>query len=116
MCIRDRHSVTVSGPVSLGAFSANTSGLTIGTTYYTRIYAVNSGATNMSSFVTTFTTQGKPIVNNGGAFFVMPGSDNLTANLVNDGTAGAGASLTLYYGPTDGGTVPGSWALSLIHI
>jgi hypothetical protein len=104
------HSVTIPAPNAPGAFSANISGLTIGTKYYVRIYAVDANATNMSSFVTTFITQGKPAIANSGASFNSPGNDYLIGNLVNDGTAGGGASVTLYWGPTDGGTVPGSWA------
>ena len=90
------HSVTVPAPNSPGAFSANISSLTIGTEYYVRIYAVDANATNMSSFVSTFTTQGKPVIANSGASFNFPGNDTLIGNLVNDGTAGGGANVTLY--------------------
>ncbi len=103
------HSVTATTPATLpGTFSANILSLTIGTKYYVRIYAVDANATNMSSFVTTFITQGLPVVANSSSFFNAPGSDYLIGQLINDGTAGGGASVTIYWGPTDGGTVPAS--------
>ena len=108
------HSVTATTPATLpGTFSANILSLTIGTKYYVRIYAVDANATNMSSFVTTFITQGLPVVANSSSFFNAPGSDYLIGQLINDGTAGGGASVTIYWGPTDGGTVPASWANSV---
>jgi Concanavalin A-like lectin/glucanases superfamily len=108
------HYVVATAPGSTpGTFSANISSLTAGTTYYYKIYAVTSGATNMSSFTPSFITDGAPSIANNGAFFISPTSDNLSAKLINDGTAGLGCSVVLYYGPTDGKTNPANWANSV---
>ncbi|MGA2555522.1 MAG: LamG-like jellyroll fold domain-containing protein, partial [Verrucomicrobiota bacterium] len=108
------HSVTATTPVSIpGTFSANITGLTISTTYYVRIYAADANSTNMSSFVTSFTTEGKPVVANSGASFDGPGFDYLIGHLINDGTTGGGAYVTIYWGPSDGGTNSASWLNSI---
>ncbi len=101
------------GPVSTPqGFQADIAGLTSGTTYYFRAYAVNAEgedwAPQTASFVTSFAA---PTVENVapsdiGAFSAKAGA-LVTAN------GGENPAIILYFGTTDGGTNAGAWQQSV---
>jgi hypothetical protein len=100
------------GVKAAGTFYTDISSLTTSTTYYYRCYAVNSAGGNWAASTTSFTTSGPtipPIVTNStGASNIMPTSATLNGEVTN--TGGQNPTVHIYWGPTDGGTTPGSWA------
>ena len=105
--------VNSSAPESAGPLAANLTGLPFSTTYFVRAIATDANNTNISGVV-SFKTVGPPTISNGGAIFTGLQNDALTANLIDSGDGSGSANVTLYWGPTDGGTtVPGTWANSV---
>ncbi|BCU76447.1 CotH kinase family protein [Luteolibacter sp. LG18] len=100
--------------MSLGTLTTsattNLAGLTSGATYYFRAYAQNSGGNAWAAASGSFST---PVV-------VLPVVETRSADGVTGSTAtmkgevtstgGSVPTITLFYGPSDGGTNPGSWA------
>jgi hypothetical protein len=104
-------SVTVG--VENGTFSQAVSGLLPDTTYYYTVQAVNfagtSWATPAASFTTT--TANPPQVENLAATAIEGTFATLNGQIIS--TGGAPTRVTLYYGPTDGGTTAAAWSNSL---
>ena len=103
----------VLGTQSVGAFTANLTGLNATTTYYYRCYATNSAGSAWASSSFSFTTSAPApvtpaVTNAGGATNIAGTTATLNGNLTSDG--GAATSITVYWGTTDGGIRSGSWA------
>jgi hypothetical protein len=105
------------GAIALGAqsgdFSAALAGLTQNTNYFYRARAVNSAGETWAATSSTFTTRvlAQPAVITGAASDVQAFSATLPGQVTD--TGGDAPAVTLYYGPSDGGTTPGNWANSL---
>ena len=94
------------GAQAVGLISTNVTGLAPGTTYYYTYSASNSDGMVWAIPSAQFATMSAPAINNGsGATGVLPGSATLNGNL----TAGGSASVSVYWGATDGGTSTSSW-------
>jgi len=96
-----------------GPFSEPISSLSPITTFYFTAEAVNGGGTNWATPSFTFTTPQLtvPIVSNQPASSVQGSIATLNGKVVKPG--GATPTVTLFYGPTDGGTTASSWANSI---
>lgn len=96
-----------------GVFSQTISSLTPGTTYYFTAQAANGGGTNWAAPSFSFATPqlSIPVVANQPASSVQGTIATLNGNVVNPG--GETPTVTLFYGPTDGGTTPAAWANSI---
>jgi hypothetical protein len=99
------------GP-QIGSFSQVVTGLLMNTTYYFIASASNnaglSRATPSASFMTLAPTL--PVVVNLRATGVVPSSAALHGRVLS--TGGDAPSVTLFYGPNDGGTNAAAWAQS----
>ena len=101
---------------SLGGVSASAStmlgGLSPGTNYYFRCFGVNEGGSGWAPTTASFVTPvaALPEVEILPATQVNAFSANLNGRLTSTGNAPT--TVSFFYGPTDGGTVPGSWAFS----
>lgn len=105
-------SVVVAGGAKTGAFSQSVSGLTLGATYYYRALMTNASGEAWCSPCLSFTTLATaPTVINVAATNVLTDAATIGANVTS--TGGSAPSITMFYGPTDGGTTPASWAGSL---
>jgi hypothetical protein len=94
------------GQREAGAVSTNVTGLTGGATYYYLFCGSNSTGMAWADPVAQFTTASQPAINNGnGATSITPASARLTGNFIGGGVA----TVTVYWGSTDGGTTPSSW-------
>ena len=94
------------------AFTTNVTGLTAATQYYFIARAQNASGDSYGLPAGTFTTaNGAPTVANIAATNVVASGATIGGQIV--ATGGLTPNLTLYYGPTDGGTTPGSWASSV---
>jgi hypothetical protein len=94
------------GQCSTGLVSTNITGLIEGATYYYRFCASNSAAVAWADPAAQFTTASTPSIDNDiGATSLTPTSARLTGNF----TGGSVATVTVYWGTTDGGTTPSSW-------
>lgn len=100
-------SAVVAAPNDAGTISKQVSGLTADTTYYVRIYGVNESGECWTSSPYSFRTPGAPKLANLNAN--LGGEGNVTVSATLDGN-GYETSVKLYWGVTDGGTTPGSWA------
>jgi hypothetical protein len=99
------------GGTSSGAFSTDVTGLAAGTTWYFTARATNSAGESWALAAESFETPPPP-----------PVVENIAATGITATAATAGATVTsagsvppvvtLYYGPTDGGTNPAAWAAS----
>ncbi len=94
------------------AFTTNITGLTAATQYYFIARAQNASGDSYGLPAGTFTTaNGAPTVANIAATNVVASGAIIGGQIV--ATGGLTPNLTLYYGPADGGTTPGSWASSV---
>ncbi len=104
-------SAAVAGTQS-GAFSAGVTGLSTSTTYFYRVRSVNASGTTWSFPAGSFTTGTTPAtVENVAASGISPSGALVGANVTS--TGGVTPTVTLHYGPTDGGTTAGNWASSV---
>lgn len=94
-----------------GAFSRALTGLTAGTRYYYRAWLSNASGITWASPSQTFDTPVfLPTLENTGATVNSPTSVRLGAKVIT--TGGVVPSVTIYYGPADGGTTTAAWASS----
>lgn len=93
-----------------GVFSQAVSGLTPNTVYYFTSRAVNSAGTNWAKPSAIFQTPPLtiPVVTNQSAGNVQSTFATLNGRILS--TGGDTPTVTLFYGPTDGGTTSGAWA------
>ncbi len=101
------------GTQSVGAFTANITGLTASTTYYYRCYASNSAGSAWAPTSVSFTTSAPApvtptVTNSTGASNITTTAATLNGNLTSDG--GAASTVSVYWGTTDGGTTVASWS------
>jgi len=102
--------------VSLGAVATTSStvigGLAPAATYYYRVFGANEGGSAWAAATASFTT---PVA-------TLPAVENLAATQINAfsaslngrvlSTGSAPTTVTVFYGPADGGTNAGAWAFS----
>ena len=98
------------GSLSTGLFSNQVSGLSPNVKYYYRCYATNSAGQTWATATTNFTTPaGVPALDNdGGAAGVATNSAWLSGTLLS--TGGVPTTVTIYWGPSDGGTIKANWS------
>lgn len=104
---------TLSLGVRSGGFATNIAGLATNTTYYFTAKAVNAAGTTWAAPSQSFTTP-VPVpatLSNLPASSITVNLATLGAQVVNPG--GDAPTVTLFYGPTDGGTNAASWAQSV---
>jgi hypothetical protein len=96
-----------------GSFSQNITGLSVNTTYYFRIAAINPAGTAWASSSQSFSTVAATpaTVTNLPASNIGPGAAILSGNVVS--TGGDAPAITIFYGPSNGGVTPGAWAQSV---
>jgi hypothetical protein len=96
-----------------GAFAQTVSSLTSGRPYYFRASAQNAAGTTWAapslSFFTPFPAPA--IITNLPASSITPFTAALNGQVLTNG--GDVPSITIYYGPSNGGTTPGAWARSV---
>ncbi|MDA7882345.1 lamin tail domain-containing protein, partial [Akkermansiaceae bacterium] len=103
--------------VLLGAQNASAttglSGLTGGTTYFYRAFVTNNGGSSWAAGSASFTTETPqaPGVVNDSANGITGSSANLRGEITSTGFEAP--TVTIYYGDTDEGTVPGAWDASV---
>lgn len=104
------------GSVALGVLTADGSaritGLTPASTYHFRAFAQNSGGSAWAANTVTFDTLPitPPQVTNIPPTGITGTTATLRGDVTNDGNEPP--VITIFYGPTDGGTNPASWAQS----
>jgi hypothetical protein len=104
------HSVILPG-TQAGIFSTNVSGLLPATTYHFGAKANNAGGSRWAAETETFTTLPlQPTVSNLAPQNIEASSASIGANVTS--TGGEDPTVIIYYGPSDGGTTPGSWQSS----
>ncbi|HWX22581.1 MAG TPA: hypothetical protein VN578_21980, partial [Candidatus Binatia bacterium] len=96
-----------------GAFAQPVSGLTPNTVYFFTAKVVNSAGTNWATPSATFSTPPLtvPVVTNQPAINIQGTFATLNGQIL--ATGGDPPSVTLFYGPADGGSNPGGWAHSI---
>lgn len=103
--------------VSLGAVSTSAStvigGLSPASAYFFRVFASNEAGSVWAPESATFSTPvaALPVITNSPASEINAFSALLAGNLSSSGNAPT--SVTIFWGPADGGTNPASWAFSL---
>ena len=106
-----QNSVNLAGTHS-GMFSAGVTGLSPGTTYYFTARATNSAGESWSLAGGEFETLPlPPVVTHLPAGNVTPTGADLGVTVTGAGSA----TLTVYYGTTDGGSDAGAWASSVVQ-
>src|SRR5262249_32061127 len=103
---------TYLGPQS-GAFSTTVAGLSLSTLYYFTAQATNSGGVTWASPSLSFTT----LAPSPGGIINLPATSITTTTATLGGqvlsTGGDTPNVTLFYGPSDGGTTPSAWSNSV---
>ena len=96
-----------------GDATTNLTGLSGGTTYFFRAFVINSGGSAWSANSSTFTTRTPqpPNVVNNSANGITGCCANLRGEVTNTGFEAP--VVTLYYGSSDGGAIPGAWDSSV---
>lgn len=96
-----------------GAFSQTVSSLAGGTKYYYAAEAINAGGAAWATPSMTFTTLNVslPTITNQPASNIQGTFATLNGQVLNGG--GEIPTVTLYYGPTDGGSNPSLWSNSI---
>jgi hypothetical protein len=96
-----------------GAFAQTISGLTPNTLYYFSSRAVNSAGTNWAMPSATFHTPPLtvPVMANQPASNVQGIFATLNGQILS--TGGETPTVTMFYGPANGGSTPGAWAHSI---
>ncbi|MCX6880302.1 MAG: autotransporter-associated beta strand repeat-containing protein [Verrucomicrobia bacterium] len=102
------HSVTLTAPNSVGAFSTTVSGLTAGTPYYYRTHGTNSGGESWSFGVVSFTTAPAIAVAASPATDVIDTMATLNGNLTTTNDP-ASTQVEFYYGTVDMGETTVGW-------
>jgi len=106
-----QNSVPLSGTQS-GAFSTTLFSLAPAGTYYFTVRATNSAGDSWTTPSAGFETLPvAPAVTTTAATNISANTATLGANVTS--TGGENPAVTIYYGTTDGGTSPGSWASSV---
>jgi hypothetical protein len=97
-----------------GAFAQSVTGLVPNTIYYFTSRAVNSAGTNWARPSATFHTPPLTVavVTNQPASAIQGTFATLNGQVLS--TGGEAPTVTLFYGPTNGGTTPGAWAHSVL--
>jgi len=97
-----------------GGFAQTVSGLAPNTVYYYTCQAINSAGTNWAMPSAAFQTLPltAPVLTNLPAANVQGTFATLNGQILS--TGGEAPTVTLFYGTTDGGTTPGSWANSIV--
>ena len=91
-----------------GAFFADVTNLSPGTTYYFRAFASNASGSRWAPASETFrTTVAPPAVVNMAATTIMTDSATVGAEITSSG--GEDPLVTIFYGLTDGGSTEGNW-------
>ncbi|MGD0354778.1 MAG: fibronectin type III domain-containing protein [Dehalococcoidia bacterium] len=107
------------GTQSVGAFTANLTGLTASTTYYYRCYATNSSGSAWAPASASFTTSAPApppvtaaaVTNSTGAANITTTAARLNGEVTSTGNENP--TVHVYWGPADGGTIVANWAHDL---
>ena len=97
-----------------GDFAQNVTGLSMGTTYYYRAAAINPAGVAWAPSSQSFTTinPSLAVLTNLPATNFGPNLAFLSGAVL--ATGGDAPVVTIYYGPTNGGTTPGAWSNSVV--
>lgn len=101
----------IPAPVNTGAFTTPLTGLNPAQIYYYRVRFTNASGSTWGSVTRNFTTLTFPAVVNLPATNFTPNSATAGARVT--AFSGTAPSVTIYYGPADGGTTTANWAQSV---